>query len=142
MYTLKTEAHFDSAHFLADYFGKCENLHGHRFKVVVSISSSTLQDSGSMKDMVLDFGLFKREVSEVVAEYDHTFLYEDGTLKSETVRCLEDEGFSLTPLPFRPTAENLARSIADKLIDRGLPICEVEVYETPLNCAIYRVEEN
>ena len=61
MYGLKTEAAFDSAHFLADYYGKCENLHGHRWRVVVYLKQEELQKEGTMKDMVLDFGVFKTQ---------------------------------------------------------------------------------
>ncbi|MCH3967047.1 MAG: 6-carboxytetrahydropterin synthase [Atopobiaceae bacterium] len=138
MYGLKTESYFDSAHFLADYHGKCENLHGHRWRVVAYISQDDLGDAGTERDMVLDFGRFKATLRELTAEYDHTFLVEEGTLKPQTMACLEEEGFSLTILPFRTTAENLARHFFDRLAEKGLPVSQVDVYETPLNCATYR----
>ena len=109
MFGLKTEAYFDSAHFLADYYGKCENLHGHRWRVVVYLEQGELQTDGTMRDMVLDFGVFKRAVRKLAETFDHTFLVEEGTLKPATIEALEGEGFSLTILPFRTTAENLAR---------------------------------
>lgn len=137
MYQLKTEASFDGAHFLTDYYGKCENLHGHRWRVVVSIQQGDLQEEGTMRDMVVDFAVFKKEVREVVGEFDHMFLVEEGSLKPATVQALEGEGFTLKMLPFRTTAENLAHYFADRLQERGLPISEVDVYETPLNCASY-----
>lgn len=138
MYELKTDACFDSAHFLADYHGKCENLHGHRWRVEVTICADDLGDSGTEKDMVVDFGRFKRIVREVVASFDHTFLVEDGTLQPSTIEALQSEGFTLKMLPFRTTAENLAKHIFDLLSERGLNVCAVEVDETPNNRAIYR----
>ena len=105
MFGLRTEWHFDSAHFLADYHGKCENLHGHRWRVVAYLRTEALG--------------------------------EEGTLAPATVAALEGEGFSLTVLPFRTTAENLARHICGELVARGLPCAQVDVYETPLNCATY-----
>lgn len=138
MYGLKTEASFDSAHFLTDYYGKCENLHGHRWRCVVYLEADELQDKGTMKDMVLDFGVFKRAVRAVAEELDHTFLVEEGSLKPATVAALEGEGFSLTVLPFRMTAENLARYFHDRLVEQNLPVACVEMYETPNNCALYR----
>ena len=141
MYGLKTEASFDAAHFLADYYGKCENLHGHRWRVVAYLEQPELQEEGTMRDMVLDFGVFKRALRGLCEEYDHTFLVEEGTLKPQTIRCLEDEGFGLTVVPFRTTAENFARHFADELIARGLPCSQVDVYDTPLNCATYRPEQ-
>ena len=137
MYALKTEAAFDSAHFLTDYYGKCENLHGHRWRVVAYIEQDDLQAEGTMKDMVLDFGVFKRAVREVANSLDHTFLVEEGSLAPATIAALEAEGFSLTVLPFRTTAENLARYVFDRLEGRGLPVSRIECYETPNNCAIY-----
>ena len=139
MYGLQTEAAFDSAHFLTDYYGKCENLHGHRWKVEVEVSQEELQKEGTMRDMVLDFGEFKRIVRSTIDELDHTFLVEEGSLKPTTIQALEEEGFSLTILPFRTTAENLAHYFADRLIEQGLPISQVSVWETPMNCAIYKV---
>ena len=138
MYGLKTEAAFDSAHFLTDYYGKCENLHGHRWRVVVYLEQEELKTEGTMRDMVLDFGVFKREVRSLADSLDHTFLVEEGSLKPATMAVLEDEGFSLTVLPFRTTAENLARWFFDQLAERGLPVAQVDCYETPNNCAIYR----
>ena len=138
MYGLQTEAAFDSAHFLTDYYGKCENLHGHRWRVVVDLAQPELQTEGTMKDMVLDFGVFKKAVRAEADLLDHTFLVEEGSLKPETIACLEAEGFSLTVLPFRTTAENLARYLFDRLTDQGLPVAQVEVDETPNNRAFYR----
>ena len=138
MYSLRTEAEFDAAHFLTDYYGKCENLHGHRWRVVAYIEQEELQTEGTMKDMVLDFGEFKREVRAMVNAVDHTFLVEEGSLMPKTLACLEEEGFTLTMVPFRTTSENLAHWFFDQLTERGLPVSQVEVYETPNNCAIYR----
>jgi len=138
MYGLKTEAAFDSAHFLTDYYGKCENLHGHRWRVEVTLGQDSLQSEGTMKDMVLDFGVFKKAVREAAEELDHVFLVEEGSLKPETIAALESEGFNLKILPFRTTAENLAHWFYDKLTAQGLPVTEVEVDETPNNRAFYR----
>ena len=138
MYGLKTEAAFDSAHFLADYYGKCENLHGHRWRVVVYLEQADLQMEGTMRDMVLDFGVFKAAVRALAAELDHTFLVEEGTLRESTMTALREEGFSLTVLPFRTTAENLATYFAHRLQEQGLPVSQVDMYETPNNCAIWK----
>ena len=138
MYCLQTEAAFDSAHFLTDYYGKCENLHGHRWRVVVTIGADELQTEGTMKDMVLDFGVFKKAVRALADSLDHTFLVEEGSLKPATIAALEGEGFSLTIMPFRTTAENLARWFFGQLREQGLPVIEVECDETPNNRAFYR----
>ncbi len=138
MYGLNTEAAFDSSHFLTDYYGKCENLHGHRWRVEVTLEQDELQTEGTMRDMVLDFGVFKKAVRALAEELDHTFLVEEGSLKPVTIEALEGEGFTLTILPFRTTAENLARYFFDRLEADGFPVAQVEVDETPNNRAFYR----
>lgn len=137
MYGLKTESSFDAAHFLTDYHGKCENLHGHRWRVVAYLAQEKLWNEGTHKDMVIDFGEFKHVLRELTEELDHSFIVEEGSLMPETLACLEKEGFTLSMMPFRTTAENLARYFYDRMADSGLSISRVEVYETPNNCAIY-----
>ena len=109
MYGLKTESSFDAAHFLTDYHGKCENLHGHRWRVVAYLAQEKLWNEGTHKDMVIDFGEFKHVLRELTEELDHSFIVEEGSLMPETLACLEKEGFALSMMPFRTTAENLAR---------------------------------
>ena len=60
MYQISVEKHFDAAHFLRGYQGKCEALHGHRFRVVVRVESSLLDDIG----MAYDFAELKRHLGE------------------------------------------------------------------------------
>ena len=137
MYGLKTESSFDAAHFLTDYDGKCENLHGHRWRVVAYIEQDRLQSDGQAKDMVVDFGDFIHALRALTEELDHMFIVEEGSLAPETVACLERETFKLFVVPFRTTSENLARYFYERLEKRGFPVSLVEVYETPLNCAYY-----
>ncbi len=56
MYLLQAEASFDAAHFLKGYNGKCKNLHGHRWRVVARIQGCKLQEDGSQRGMLVDFG--------------------------------------------------------------------------------------
>ncbi len=137
MYGLRTEGHFDAAHFLSDYEGKCENLHGHRWKVVVYLQQAELQKEGQARDMVIDFADFKAALKRVLDEFDHRLIVEEGSLEAETIRQLEKETFRLAVVPFRTTAENLARYVCERLMEDGLPVEHVEMYETDLNCALY-----
>ena len=135
MYGLKTESAFDAAHFLSDYDGKCENLHGHRWRVIAWIEIDELQTSGQEKDMVVDFGDFKRALRSLVAQFDHMFIVEEGSLAPETIAALESETFKLLVVPWRTTSENFARHFFDELVEMGFPVTRVEVDETPNNCA-------
>lgn len=141
MYYLKTSAAFDSAHFLAGYEGKCSNIHGHRWTVEVKISGEKLIDSGTKRGMLIDFSDLKKAVRDIADSYDHALIYEEGSLRSATVKALTEENFRLIPVDFRPTAENFARSFFEILSGKGLDVQSVTVYETPDNCAVYEVEK-
>ena len=136
MYLLKTAATFDSAHFLTGYNGKCANIHGHTWKLEVAISSQELKEMGEKRGMIIDFSDLKKAVRELASRFDHTLIYEKGSLKDGTVAALSSEGFKLTEVPFRPTAENFAEHFYRSLAE-NLPVKSVSVYETPDNCAVY-----
>ncbi|MBR4555424.1 MAG: 6-carboxytetrahydropterin synthase QueD, partial [Ruminococcus sp.] len=131
----------DSAHFLAGYKGKCANIHGHRWTVRVTVSGEELISSGEKRGMLIDFADLKAAVRTLADELDHTLIYESGSLRQATREALDSEGFALTEVPFRPTAENFARYFFDRLKSSGLNVCTVEVFETPDNCAVYEVEK-
>lgn len=141
MYRLKTSAAFDSAHFLAGYIGKCSNIHGHRWKLEVEAENSELIAEGEKRGMIIDFGDLKKAVRKLADEFDHAFIFEEGSLRQATTDALNDEGFRLISVPFRPTAENFARFFCERLTADGLPVSSVTVYETPENCAVYEVEK-
>ena len=140
MNKLVTSAAFDSAHFLAGYKGKCRNIHGHRWTVRVTVCGDELIPEGEKRGMLIDFADLKSAVRALADRLDHTLIYEAGSLKAATLAAFEDEGFALTEVPFRPTAENFARFFFDELKGAGLAVCRVEVFETPDNCAVYEVE--
>lgn len=139
MYKLKTTASFDSAHFLSGYNGKCANIHGHTWKIEVEVSEKSLIAEGEKRGMVIDFSDLKKSVRALAERYDHTLIYEKGSLRESTLTALRNEGFSLTEIPVRPTAENFARLFYEAL-SAELPVSCVTVYETPDNCAAYGEE--
>ena len=140
MYRLKTSAEFDSAHFLAGYNGKCANIHGHRWKIEVVAESDELISDGEKRGMVIDFGDFKREVRALAERFDHSLIYEIGSLRETTRNALREENFRLIEVDFRPTAENFARHFYGLLSASRIPVKSVTVYETPENCAVYGEE--
>ena len=137
MYTLKTEQSFDSAHFLADYVGKCRNIHGHRWRVIIEIQGDALLESGEKRGMLVDFGDLKNDLKKLADELDHSLIIESGSLKDETMEALRDEEFRIVEFPFRPTAENFAKYFYDRMSGLGYRVREAVVYETPNNCASY-----
>jgi 6-pyruvoyltetrahydropterin/6-carboxytetrahydropterin synthase len=114
MYELAVEQHFDAAHFLRGYKGKCEALHGHRFQVVVKIKSAALDDIG----IVYDFSDLKRHLKDILARFDHT--------------CLNE----VPPFDrINPSSENIAATVYDELEPRlreaPVSVSSVEVWESP-----------
>ena len=141
MFKLRTSASFDSAHFLSGYEGKCSNIHGHHWVIEAVFSGSQLQNDGTHRGMLVDFGDIKHEVRAIAQEFDHALIYEENSLKPATVAALKDEDFRLIAVPFRPTAENFSMYFYGLLRDKGMPVTSVSVYETPKNCATYEVDE-
>ena len=120
MYQVSVEQHFDAAHFLRGYRGKCEALHGHRFRAVVKVNASEVDDVG----MAYDFAELKRHLRDILARFDHT--------------CLND----VPPFDkINPSSENIASAIYNELKARlaGAPVslaC-VEVWESPQTGVVY-----
>lgn len=137
MYYLKTENSFDAAHFLWGYDGKCRNIHGHRWKIIAEIKSNQLNHEGQTRGMVVDFGDLKKNLKSLCDSFDHTLIYEVGSLKTETINAFNNENFNIKEVSFRPTAENFSRYFYTELCNMGYSVHRIKVYETPNNCAIY-----
>ena len=142
MYTLKTEHSFDAAHFLYGYEGKCSNIHGHRWRVVLEVSGEKLTDEGQMRGMLIDFGDLKKDLKEEVDYLDHCLIIEKGSLKETTLAALESENFRILQFEFRPTAENMAKYFyidpyllyAAALLGVSYTVTSLTVY--PLSCIL------
>ena len=139
MYQLTTEHSFDSAHFLAGYDGKCGNLHGHRWRVLLTVQSETLREDLQQKGMCVDFAELKKDLRTELDALDHVLIIEQGSLRESTMKALQEEKFQVVEMPFRPTAENFARYFYELFTLKGYPVAKVEVYETPNNSAVYFV---
>ncbi|MBQ9608213.1 MAG: 6-carboxytetrahydropterin synthase QueD [Lachnospiraceae bacterium] len=138
MYTLKTVAGFDSAHFLKDYDGKCSNIHGHHWSVEVIVGNDELNKDNQTRGMVVDFAELKKDLRELTEELDHSLIIERGSLREKTLEALKEENFRIIELDMRPTAENFAKYFFDKMKKKDYQVIEATVYETKNNCACYR----
>ena len=137
MYSLKTEHSFDSAHFLSGYNGKCSNIHGHRWRVIVEVCGEKVDAEGQTRGMIVDFGTLKEQLKAEVDALDHALIIEKNTLKAKTMEALNEEGFKIIEMDFRQTAENFSKYFYDKFKEKGYSVKEAVVYETPNNCATY-----
>jgi 6-pyruvoyltetrahydropterin/6-carboxytetrahydropterin synthase len=120
MYEITVEGHIDAAHYLRDYKGKCENLHGHRYKIVVKVSADKLNDIG----LAYDFTDLKQHLHDILERYDHT--------------CLND----VPPFDkINASSENLAATIykelKKKLGKKDVKIISTSVFETPYQGVTY-----
>lgn len=138
MYTLKTGAGFDSAHFLKGYDGKCSNIHGHHWSVEIVVGSDSLNNDAQTRGMVVDFAELKKDLRELTDNLDHSLIIERGSLKDKTLEALREEEFRIVELDIRPTAENFAKYFYDLMTGKGYKVVEATVYETRRNCASYR----
>lgn len=135
MLTVRKSCRFDAAHVLSGHAGACRSLHGHTYKVVAEVA----QPRDTCADMVIDFHDLKAALhTAVVVPLDHAFLYDTGsTSECEIAAVLARQDMKQVGLPFRTTAENLARHIFRELA--GLVnLVSICVYETPDSCAEYR----
>jgi 6-pyruvoyltetrahydropterin/6-carboxytetrahydropterin synthase len=121
VYEISVEQEFDAAHALRGYEGKCENLHGHRYRVAITVRANKLNEIG----LAYDFTLLKKKASQVLDRFDHTFLND------------------ITPFDtINPSAENIAATIygemKSSLADAPVAVARVEVWESPTSRAEYR----
>ncbi|MGE5628020.1 MAG: 6-carboxytetrahydropterin synthase QueD [Solirubrobacterales bacterium] len=139
MFILKNEIEFDSAHYLEGHHGKCANIHGHRYKLIVKIKGAKLKETGSRRGMIEDFSYIKQILKEVQGTFDHKLIIEDNIKGRALVDAIKSTGenFEFVLVPYRPTAEEMSRHIFNIIKDKGLDIHEVELYETPGNSCIY-----
>ena len=113
MYELIVEAEFSAAHRLRAYDGACEKLHGHNWRVEMTVAGDRLNDLG----MAMDFQDLKRILNEVVECFDHVFLNDLPEFKTRN-----------------PTTENCARVIFERCAERmpeGVRVRDVTVWESP-----------
>ena len=138
MLTITKSVKFDAAHVLTNHKGLCKNLHGHTYRVDVSVR----QAEGDGSDMVMDFKDVKRICEEtVLSKFDHAFIYDETSVgESEIASVVQKNGMRTAALPFRSTAENLARWIFGALEGRIAGLYAVRVYETAESCAEYTAE--
>ena len=140
MFILKNEIQFDMAHYLSGYKGKCANIHGHRYRLIVKIASETLHQEGQLRGMVDDFGNIKKILKEVEDFFDHKLILEDneeGIKIGESLSQMPNN-FKIVYVPYRTTAEEMSRHIFNMLKEKGLNVYEIELFETPSNSCIYK----
>ena len=130
MVRITKEFKFEMAHALHGYDGLCKNIHGHSYKLFVTVKGEIKNDKGNTKDgMVLDFDVLKNIVKpEIINKYDHSLVLNANSPHSEIDLSAFEKVFFL---PYQPTSENLVTDFALKIKSK-LPQ-EIELYKVVLS---------
>jgi 6-pyruvoyltetrahydropterin/6-carboxytetrahydropterin synthase len=123
---------FETGHALYGYDGKCKNVHGHSYKLNVTVIGTPITDTSNVKyGMVIDFGDLKRIVkTEIVDKFDHATVFNKNTPHVELARELENRDHSVILVDYQPTSENMVIDFAEK-IKRQLPF-NIELFSLKL----------
>jgi len=125
MYEVSVQQHFDAAHYLRGYQGKCESLHGHRFQVVAKVRAEQIDEVG----LAYDFVQLRQQLGEIVGRFDHTCLNEVPPFDK-----------------INPSSENIAFTIYSELqtLLQGekASISSSQVWESPHSCVTYLPKED
>ena len=136
--------HFEAAHALNGYDGKCRNIHGHSYEMRVTVKGMPLNELGNPKNgMVIDFHDLKNIVNqEVIEKLDHSFII-GNNMPKDFVEITKQNFDKVVELPYQPTTENMLADFAQR-INRRLPqhveLYSVTLQETRDNIAEWREE--
>ena len=123
MYRLTIFTHFAAAHNLIHYQGDCENLHGHNWKVEVTVAAQELDKSG----LGIDFKILKKTTKEVLDQLDHKYLNQLAPFQEVS-----------------PSSENIARflfeSLRERLDSENVKVERINVWESENACASYSLD--
>ncbi len=113
---------FETAHVLYNYDGKCKNMHGHSYKLFVTVKGTPINDLNHSKNgMVVDFGDIKKIVkSEIIDVWDHAVMLNGLSPHKQLGEDLENQGHKVIYCDYQPTCENMLYDIATK-IKKHLP---------------------
>lgn len=113
---------FETGHALYGYDGKCRNVHGHSYKLAVTVIGTPIDELGHVKHgMVIDFGDLKKIIKEEIVEpFDHATVFNKNTPHVELAKELSDRGHDVILVDYQPTSEMMIIDFADK-IQKRLP---------------------
>lgn len=138
---------FETGHALYGYDGKCRNVHGHSYKLSVTVIGSPITDTSDVKlGMVIDFGDLKKIVEEeVVDPFDHATVFNKNTPHIELAKELTDRGHKVILADYQPTSENMVIDFAKKIKDRlphTIQLHSLKLRETETAFAEWHASDN
>ncbi len=144
---LTKEFSFEAAHALDGYDGPCREIHGHSYKLFVTVKGRPSTAEGDPKcGMVMDFGVLKRIVGdEIVERLDHAFVLRRGERSAEIVRALGGRFENIVLVDYQPTCENMLQDFARRIAARlpeGVALQALRLHETATSYAEWLAEDN
>jgi len=143
---LTKEFQFDMAHALWNYDGKCKNIHGHTYKLFVTVIGEPINDENNPKNgMVMDFGELKSIVKqEIVDKYDHCVVFNHHAPVKDLLNIPQMfERHEI--LDYQPTCENLVIDYVQKIKNKlptGVQLFSLRLYETATSYAEWYASDN
>ena len=144
MFYLTKIFHFEAAHALNGYDGKCRNIHGHSYEMRVTVKGMPLNEPGNPKNgMVIDFHDLKQIVNqEVVEKLDHSFII-GNNMPKDFVEITKKNFDKVVELPYQPTTENMLSDFAERIkkhLPQHVELYSVTLQETRDSIAEWRAE--
>ncbi len=143
---LTKEFYFESGHALYGYDGKCKNIHGHSYKLAVTVLGEPNSEVGHFKlGMVIDFGDLKKIVkAEIVDIFDHATIFNNNTPHKELAKTLADKGQRVILVNYQPTSEMMLLDFAERIkakLPKEVALHSLKLHETGTSYAEWYAED-
>ena len=144
---LTKEFSFEAAHALDGYDGPCREIHGHSYRLFVTVKGTPLTtDSDPKAGMVMDFGALKRIIhEEIIARYDHALVLQRSAGTDDLRAMLAQQFDNLVEVDYRPTCENMLADFAERIrarLPQGISLHALRLHETATSYAEWYAEDN
>jgi 6-pyruvoyltetrahydropterin/6-carboxytetrahydropterin synthase len=138
---------FETGHALYGYDGKCRNVHGHSYKLSVTVIGTPIQDSSHVKyGMVIDFSDLKKIVKEDIVDFfDHATVFNKNTPHIELADELKNRGHHVILVDYQPTSENMVLDFSEKIKKRlptSIELHSLKLQETETSFAEWYASDN
>jgi 6-pyruvoyltetrahydropterin/6-carboxytetrahydropterin synthase len=138
---------FETGHALYGYDGKCKNVHGHSYKLSVTVSGKPITDNTNVKfGMVIDFSDLKKIVNEEIVDvFDHATVFNKNTPHVELAKELQDRDHHVILVDYQPTSEMMVIDFADKIKKRlpiNIKLHSIRLQETDTSFAEWFASDN
>ncbi len=138
---------FETGHALYGYDGKCRNVHGHSYKLSVTVIGNPIEDSTNVKfGMVIDFSDLKKIVKEEIVDvFDHATVFNKNTPHVELAKELSQRGHNVLLVNYQPTSEMMVIDFAEKIkarLPKNITLHSLKLQETETSYAEWFADDN